>query len=88
MVLSSSLTSAKQTIWIQSKQALAQLDRLLNIETAIKRTYFALLVRIKNILTPEQEARLEGRGQGRASGLNILDPGGAPALFSLTIDPH
>jgi Spy/CpxP family protein refolding chaperone len=42
------------------KQVLAQLDKVLNIENEIKRLRTGLLVRIKNILTPEQQAQLRG----------------------------
>ena len=40
------------------KQVLAQLDKLLNIESEVKRLHMGMLVRIKNILTPEQQAKL------------------------------
>ena len=40
------------------KQVLAQLDKLLNIENQIKRLHTGLLVRIKNLLTSEQQAQL------------------------------
>ena len=40
------------------KAVLAQFDKLLSIEGEIKRLNFASLVRVKNILTPEQQARL------------------------------
>lgn len=39
-------------------QVLAQLDKVLNAEREVKRTQIALMVRIKNKLTPEQQARL------------------------------
>lgn len=39
-------------------QVLAQLDKVLEAEREIKRTQIALMVRIKNKLTPEQQARL------------------------------
>ena len=42
------------------KQVLAQLDKVLNVENEIKRLRTGLLVRIKNILTPEQQAQLRG----------------------------
>jgi Spy/CpxP family protein refolding chaperone len=46
-------------------QVLAQLDKLLNVENDIKRLHAGLLVRIKNLLTPEQEARIrELKGTG------------------------
>lgn len=39
-------------------QVLAHLDKVLEIEREIKRTQLTLMVRIKNKLTPEQQARL------------------------------
>ena len=41
------------------KQVLAQLDKLLNIENQIKRLHMGMLVRIKNLLTSEQQAQLQ-----------------------------
>src|SRR5215471_18081856 len=41
------------------KQVLAQLDKLLNIENQIKRLHTGLLVRLKNLLTSEQQAKLQ-----------------------------
>lgn len=43
---------------VDEQQALAQLDKVVNAEREIKRAQIALLVRIKNKLTPEQQARL------------------------------
>jgi Spy/CpxP family protein refolding chaperone len=40
-------------------QVLAQLDKVLATERELKRTQFGLLVRIRNRLTPEQQARLQ-----------------------------
>jgi Spy/CpxP family protein refolding chaperone len=40
------------------KQVLAQLDKLLKIESEVKRLNLASMIRIKNILTPEQQAKL------------------------------
>jgi Spy/CpxP family protein refolding chaperone len=39
-------------------QVMAQLDKVLNAERDVKRTQIALMVRIKNKLTPEQQSRL------------------------------
>ena len=39
-------------------QVLAQLEKVLNTEREVKRTQIALMVRIKNKLTPEQQTRL------------------------------
>ena len=44
---------------VDEQQVLAQLDKILNLEREIKRTHFALIIRIKNKLTPEQQARLQ-----------------------------
>jgi Spy/CpxP family protein refolding chaperone len=40
------------------QQTLAQLDKILGLERELKRAQFTLVVRIKNSLTPEQQARL------------------------------
>ena len=43
---------------VDETQVMAQLDKVLNSEREVKRTQIALMVRIKNKLTPEQQARL------------------------------
>lgn len=43
---------------IDEKQVLAQIDKILALEQQLKRGHITLLVRIKNLLTPEQKARL------------------------------
>jgi Spy/CpxP family protein refolding chaperone len=43
---------------VDEQQALAQLDKVLSIEREIKRAQFALLIQIKNRLTPEQRTML------------------------------
>jgi Spy/CpxP family protein refolding chaperone len=43
---------------ISEPQTIAQLDKVLSIEREIKRGQFALLIQIRNRLTPEQRARL------------------------------
>jgi len=49
---------------VDEQVALAQLDKVLATEREIKRTQISLMVRIKNKLTPEQQARLrELRGK-------------------------
>ena len=45
---------------LREAQVLAQVDRVLALERDLKRTKIALLVRIKNMLTPEQQAKLAG----------------------------
>lgn len=43
---------------VDEQQVLAQLDKVLTAEREIKRAQISLAVRIKNRLTPEQQARL------------------------------
>lgn len=43
---------------IDETQALAELDKVLDIERQVKRLQIGLLIRIKNNLTPEQQAKL------------------------------
>ncbi|MEO8334803.1 MAG: hypothetical protein ABI664_07515 [bacterium] len=43
---------------IDEAQALAQVDRILSMEREVKRAQVGLLVRIKNVLTPAQQAKL------------------------------
>jgi Spy/CpxP family protein refolding chaperone len=42
------------------KQVIAQLDKLLTIENDMKRSQMTMLIRIKNVLTPEQQEKLRG----------------------------
>ncbi|HEV3075483.1 MAG TPA: periplasmic heavy metal sensor [Thermoanaerobaculia bacterium] len=44
---------------VDEQQALAQLDRVLAAEREVKRTQIALLIRIKDHLRPDQQARLQ-----------------------------
>lgn len=51
---------------VDEQQVLGQLDKVLNIEREIKRGQIGLMVRIKNNLEPEQQARLrELRGPAK-----------------------
>jgi Spy/CpxP family protein refolding chaperone len=43
---------------VDETRVLAQVDRILAVEKEIKKTQITLLVRIKNVLTPAQQARL------------------------------
>jgi hypothetical protein len=45
---------------LREAQVLEQVDRVLALERDLKRTKIALLVRIKNTLTPDQQAKLAG----------------------------
>jgi Spy/CpxP family protein refolding chaperone len=59
---------------IDEKQAVAQLDKLMGIENEIKRARIALLVRIKNTLTTDQQTKL--RELGKQPGPRGPMPGG------------
>jgi Spy/CpxP family protein refolding chaperone len=48
-----------QTTPVSESAVLAQVDRVLSIERDVKRAHMALLVRIKNTLTREQQAALK-----------------------------
>ena len=52
------LTELVEGARVDEAQTLAQVDRVLGIEREIKRAHMALLVRIKNLLTPEQQDAL------------------------------
>jgi Spy/CpxP family protein refolding chaperone len=43
---------------IDETRALSQVDRVLDVEREIKKTQLRLLIRVKNELSPEQQARL------------------------------
>ena len=43
---------------VDESAALAQIDRVMEAERQLKRSHFALLIRVKNQLTPEQQALL------------------------------
>lgn len=49
---------------VNEAQALAQLDRVLDIEREIKRLHIGLAVRLKNRLTPEQQDQLHNWRKG------------------------
>jgi len=61
---------------VDEKQALAQLDKLLTIESDVKRLHFGAMVRIKNILTANQQAQLrELKKQARPAAARDRGPG-------------
>jgi Spy/CpxP family protein refolding chaperone len=43
---------------VNEQQAMAQLDKVLDVEREIKRLHIGLAVRLKNRLTPEQQEQL------------------------------
>lgn len=54
---------------VDEKAAQAQMDKLLAIEDDVKRLHFGMLVRVKNLLTPEQQQKLrEMKAQERPGG--------------------
>lgn len=59
-----SLGSLLKSNTVDEQQVLAQLDKVLNSEREIKRAQVGLMVRIKNKLTPEQQARLRQFREG------------------------
>jgi len=52
------LVSALQQTPIDEAKTVATADALMNLETTIKKTHLTLLIRIKNLLTDEQRAKL------------------------------
>lgn len=44
---------------IDEQRTLSELDKIVGLEREIKRTQLALLIRVKNSLTPEQQAKLQ-----------------------------
>jgi len=53
-----SLHETMKSTSVNEQQALAQLDKVLDIEREIKRLHIGLAVRLKNRLTPEQQEEL------------------------------
>lgn len=58
---------------VDEAAVLAKLDQVTGIEAQVKKTNFALLVRIKNQLDPQQQAKLRALRPSRPGG-----PGGGP----------
>ena len=52
------LTTLLEAPRLEEKDVLAQVDRILGIEREVKRAQVTLMVRIKNTLTEEQQAKL------------------------------
>jgi Spy/CpxP family protein refolding chaperone len=58
------LTKLVQNATVDETQMLAEVDRLLAIERDVKRAQVSLMVKVKNTLTPAQQAKLNQlRGQ-------------------------
>lgn len=58
---------------VDEQKALAQLDKILKVETEIKREHLALQIRIKNLLTPEQQEKLQKIKEESAPGRSSLN---------------
>lgn len=59
---------------VNEEQALAQLNKVLDIEREIKRLHVGLAVRLKNRLTPEQQEKLHIMRRGRHMGHHMRMP--------------
>ncbi|MGZ5380641.1 MAG: Spy/CpxP family protein refolding chaperone [Thermoanaerobaculia bacterium] len=61
------MTQLLQEKPVDEAKVMAQLDRVLALEKDVKKTQIALLVRIKNLLTPGQQAKMSAlqKGEGR-----------------------
>jgi len=70
---------------VDEAKTLAQLDKLLDVEKQIKRLHLGVMIRVKNALTPDQQAKLRqlrqpampGRGQPQGQGGRPQGPGGS-----------
>jgi len=54
-----SMVTLMKGVTVDEQKALAELDKVLNIEREVKRTQLGLSIRIKNKLTPEQQTKLQ-----------------------------
>ena len=63
---------------VDEARVVAKMDQVLKIENDVKKQQAALLVRIKNALTPEQQARLRELRNAEASGRKPEDGGAQP----------
>lgn len=63
---------------VNEQQALSQLDKVLDSEREIKRLHMELAIRIKNNLTPDQQAKLRGMRHESGFGGPGHGPGPGP----------
>jgi Spy/CpxP family protein refolding chaperone len=61
---------------VNEQLALSQLDKILDGEREIKRAHMELAIRIKNKLTPDQQAKLQSMKKDRGPGHGPGGPGG------------
>src|SRR5260370_3488883 len=59
------MTTLLQQTPIEEAKVLEEADKIMSFEREIKRSHLALLIRIKNLLTPEQVAKLEALRRGK-----------------------
>ena len=59
------LHEALESSSVNDQRALTLLDKVLDIEREIKRLHFGMGIRLKNKLTPEQQAKLQSLRRGR-----------------------
>ncbi len=57
---------------IDESAALAQIDRVMEAEHKVKRAHFSLLIRVKNQLEPEQQARLREVAPNPGAYFNVV----------------
>jgi Spy/CpxP family protein refolding chaperone len=53
------LAEILQSDRVSENEALTQLDRVLAVEREMKKAQLAMLIRIKNLLTPEQQGMVK-----------------------------
>jgi len=63
---SAALEKLLATDKIDEQAAMAQAAELMRLEEQMKRNHLELLIRVKNLLTPEQQAKLRTLAPGRA----------------------
>ena len=63
---------------IDEPAAMAQAGELMQLEEQMKRLHLELLIRVKNALTPEQQAKLRKLAPPRAGRFGRGGPGGPP----------
>jgi len=63
---------------VNEQLALSQLDKVLDNEREMKRAHMELAIRIKNKLTPEQQAKLQSMKRPRGPGPGGPGPGPGP----------
>jgi len=71
-----SLHETMKSTSVNEQQALAQLDKVLEIEREIKRLHIGLAVRLKNRLTPQQQEQLHNMRMDHD--MRMQGPGGTP----------